>query len=271
VEGLQHRPDSEVLIGPDFRPFYPKDQGKDLGVTISPDGRWVYVTAETSNTVSVLDTATNEVAATFMVGPRPRDSAFSPDGRRAYVTTEFGRTAEVVDTSTHTVVRTIRVPGAGDVKPMGVVVSPDGGRLYVATGRADGVVVIDAESYEILATVPAGRRVWGLGLTPDGKKTLRGRRPLERRDGDRHRDPHGPQNHPGGRRAVGRRRRALSRASVCRREASARAIGSSSLCSLCLLCVLRVDRPLINTEDTEEAQSNCVRCQVEAAACARHS
>jgi lanthanide-dependent methanol dehydrogenase len=32
-------PDAEVLIGPEFRPFYPSDQGKDLGVhTWNPDG-----------------------------------------------------------------------------------------------------------------------------------------------------------------------------------------------------------------------------------------
>lgn len=40
------------------------------GVTISPDGRWVYVTAETSNTVSVIDTKTNQVITTLLVGAR---------------------------------------------------------------------------------------------------------------------------------------------------------------------------------------------------------
>ncbi|MFN2476981.1 MAG: methanol/ethanol family PQQ-dependent dehydrogenase [Chthoniobacterales bacterium] len=33
-------PDSDVLIGPDFKPFYQKDQGKDLGVTTWPPNRW---------------------------------------------------------------------------------------------------------------------------------------------------------------------------------------------------------------------------------------
>jgi YVTN family beta-propeller protein len=32
------------------------------------------------------------------------------------------------------------------------------------------VVVFDAESHEVLATVPTGQRVWGLAVTPDGKK-----------------------------------------------------------------------------------------------------
>ncbi len=33
-------PDSDVLIGPDFRPFYPSDKGKDLGVTTWPPDHW---------------------------------------------------------------------------------------------------------------------------------------------------------------------------------------------------------------------------------------
>ena len=33
-------PDSDVLIGPDFKPFYEKEKGKDLGVTTWPPNRW---------------------------------------------------------------------------------------------------------------------------------------------------------------------------------------------------------------------------------------
>jgi lanthanide-dependent methanol dehydrogenase len=33
-------PDSEVLIGPNFKPFYPKDQGTDLGVKTWPPDAW---------------------------------------------------------------------------------------------------------------------------------------------------------------------------------------------------------------------------------------
>lgn len=33
-------PDADVLIGPRFKPFYPQDQGKDLGVTTWPRDHW---------------------------------------------------------------------------------------------------------------------------------------------------------------------------------------------------------------------------------------
>jgi YVTN family beta-propeller protein len=40
-------------------------------VTVSPDGTHAYVTNEGSNTVSVIDTATNTVTAAFAVGTKP--------------------------------------------------------------------------------------------------------------------------------------------------------------------------------------------------------
>ena len=33
-------PDADALIGPDFKPFYPKDQGKDLGINTWTPGQW---------------------------------------------------------------------------------------------------------------------------------------------------------------------------------------------------------------------------------------
>lgn len=58
---------------------------------MSPNGRWVYVTSESSSTVSVIDTLTNKLKTTFPVGARPRAAAFTPDGLRAFVTAENGR------------------------------------------------------------------------------------------------------------------------------------------------------------------------------------
>jgi hypothetical protein len=33
-------PDADVLIGPNFHPYYPQDQGKDLGVSSWPSDAW---------------------------------------------------------------------------------------------------------------------------------------------------------------------------------------------------------------------------------------
>ena len=40
LDGFNSGPDSEALIGPDFKAFYAKDQGKDLGVKTWTPGQW---------------------------------------------------------------------------------------------------------------------------------------------------------------------------------------------------------------------------------------
>ncbi|WP_406381587.1 YncE family protein [Streptomyces sp. NBC_01618] len=67
------------------------------GVGLSPDGRSLYVTNGSSNTVSVIDTRTNRVAATIPVGKSPVSVALSRNGGRAYVANAL----TVIDSTSH--------------------------------------------------------------------------------------------------------------------------------------------------------------------------
>jgi YVTN family beta-propeller protein len=78
------------------------------------------VTAETSNTVSVIDARANRVTTNILADQRPRATAFSPDGTRAYVTNEVSGTVVVVDVRTHTVLRSVEIE-RGEGKPVGIV------------------------------------------------------------------------------------------------------------------------------------------------------
>jgi len=53
---------------------------------------------------------------------------------------------------------------------MGSAASPDGKRIYVSNGRGGTVSVIDVTTDSVIATVPVGKRPWGIALTPDGRK-----------------------------------------------------------------------------------------------------
>ncbi len=78
------------------------------GVTVSPDGRRVYVTDNVSNgTVSVIDTATDAVVATVPVGNSPTGVAISPDGGEAYVANFGSNNISVIDTATDMLVTTV--------------------------------------------------------------------------------------------------------------------------------------------------------------------
>src|SRR5260221_8192973 len=68
-----------------------------------------YITNQRSNTVSVVDTATNMVSATILVGITPFGVAVSPDGTKVYVTNAFSNTVSVIDPATNTVIATIPV------------------------------------------------------------------------------------------------------------------------------------------------------------------
>jgi YVTN family beta-propeller protein len=49
----------------------------------SPDGRWLFVSAEEGAQVDVIDVARKAVAGSVPVGRRPRGIAFAPDGHTA--------------------------------------------------------------------------------------------------------------------------------------------------------------------------------------------
>src|SRR5262245_18273256 len=58
---------------------------KPAEVVAKPAGFKIYVTNENSGDVSVIDSNTNEVVSTIMVGKRPRGIHVSPDKKTLYV------------------------------------------------------------------------------------------------------------------------------------------------------------------------------------------
>src|SRR5215470_12722521 len=94
-----------------------------------------YITNQNSNTVSVIDTATDMVIATIPVGLSPFGVAVSPDGTKVYATSSDVNTVSVIDTATNIVIATI----PGGIFPFGVAVTPDGSKVYVTNSLYPGV------------------------------------------------------------------------------------------------------------------------------------
>ena len=96
-----------------------------------------------SNSVSVINTATDTVTATIHVGCNPDAIAVTPGGTRAYVA-NYGQTncgpssASVISTATNHVTTTIR----GLCGPYGVAASPDGTHIYVTNNMSPGTVSV---------------------------------------------------------------------------------------------------------------------------------
>ena len=94
--------------------------------SITPDGTEVYVSNMGSNTVSVIETATNTVTDTVPVCSQPDALAASPDGSRIFVGCHGGDVHQI-DTATKAV--SVIVTGA-PVRDLAI--TPDGQKIYLA-------------------------------------------------------------------------------------------------------------------------------------------
>ncbi|ALK06475.1 MAG: cell surface protein [Methanosarcina sp. 795] len=134
-------------------------------------GPFAYIANSGDNTVSVIDTATNNVTAIIPVGNYTMGVAVSPDGKKVYVTNFFDSTISVIDAAKNKVTATIPVGNA----PRGVAISPDGKKVYVphtdvGAPSNNMIFIIDTATNEVEATVLVGVVPFGVAVTPDGKK-----------------------------------------------------------------------------------------------------
>ena len=129
-------------------------------------GPMAYITNGLSETVSVIDTASNIVVATVHVGSGPIGVAVNPGGTRVYVANLTSNSLSVIDTATNTVSTSVALSGS----PLGVAVNPSGTRVYVTTVFSNNVSVIDTGTNTVVATVPTGTTPGGIAVNPSGTR-----------------------------------------------------------------------------------------------------
>ncbi len=132
---------------------------------LTRDGRYALATHPNGGTLSVLDLATFQVAATVRTGPLPNYAAASPDGTRIYVSNAGNNTVSEVDTE-RWIVRRNFVTGES---PEHMVLSRDGTRLYVANADGGTVAELAVEAGTLTRTFEIGGLLHGLDLSEDGK------------------------------------------------------------------------------------------------------
>jgi YVTN family beta-propeller protein len=125
---------------------------------------FAYVTNISGNNVSVIDTATNTLAATVPVGSFPIDAAVHPEGTFVYVVNTVGNSVSVIDTATNTVTATVPV----GTDPFGVAVHPAGTFVYVTNINNDYVSVIDTATNTVTTNIQVGSNYRGITVHPAG-------------------------------------------------------------------------------------------------------
>jgi DNA-binding beta-propeller fold protein YncE len=102
------------------------------GITVSPDGKVVYVVGLDNNVVTRLDASTGQVLGTFTIPSSvlsvAAGIALSPDGKTLYMAGDLSLNVLRVDASTGGVLGNFAAPGG----PQQIAVSPDGKTLYVS-------------------------------------------------------------------------------------------------------------------------------------------
>src|SRR6266478_4146409 len=149
-------------------------QFSPLGVAISPNGQFAYVTNTGAicdlcsfnqpPSVSVIDTTTYSVVATIPVGQYPAGVAVTPNGAFAYVANFNSNSVSVIDTATNTVTATV---GVG-INPLSVAITPNGAFAYVTNYTSASVSVISTTTNTVVATVTVGCGPTSLAITSNG-------------------------------------------------------------------------------------------------------
>lgn len=153
------------------------DQGKQVasiasgheteGLEFSPDGKYLLVTNEGDDTVTIYNLpAYTELRTvnTRQYGDRPRGIKRLPDGSGYVVSLEFSDKLLVLDRGFNV---TREVPTAGG--PYGMAFSPDGSKLFVAAAKAGLIQAFDAKTYAHLADIKVGKRCWHFSFTQDAR------------------------------------------------------------------------------------------------------
>lgn len=140
-------------------------RGVSDGLAVDPAHDAVYVVNAAHDSLTVIDTTTNEVEATIAVGDEPFRVAVDPAIDRAYVSNYLSSSVSVIDTTTHTVLRTI----TGFNNPRDLAVDPSTHLLYVTNymGNQDLVVVDPTTPGAPLTRTPIlESRPWAVDVDP---------------------------------------------------------------------------------------------------------
>jgi PQQ-dependent catabolism-associated beta-propeller protein len=138
---------------------------------ISPDGRWIVNTSETTSMAHFIDNETHQVVANVLVDSRPRHAEWTSDGAQVWVSAEVGGTVTVIDSAKREAIKRITFEIAGvpqeSIQPVGIVITRDRKLAFVALGPANRVAVIDAQTFEVKRYLLVGQRVWNLAFSAD--------------------------------------------------------------------------------------------------------
>ncbi len=116
------------------------------GLGFSPDGKTLAVVSVGSNSVTLIDTATNKVKGTVYVGRSPHEPFFTPNGRELWVTVRGENYVSVIDPTQLKETKRIELANGPGMTMFG----PDGKYAFVCSSFTPELAVVEVASHKIV-------------------------------------------------------------------------------------------------------------------------
>src|SRR5580765_5404128 len=119
------------------------------GIGFSPDHRTIAVVSIGSNSVTLIDTATNKIKGVVYIGRSPHEAFFTPDGKELWVVVRGEDYVSVIDPVKMKEIRRVQTANG----PGMVLFRPDGRYAFVPSSFTPELDVVDTQSYQVVARV----------------------------------------------------------------------------------------------------------------------
>jgi serine/threonine-protein kinase len=134
------------------------------GVCLQADGKRLFVTVETDQTLRIIDTATQQTVGTVKVSGRPNQCATTPDGKYVAVPIRDGDRVDVVDVAQQKVTKNLPIK-----EPHNALNAGSNRYIYVSSMGSHEIDLIDLEKMDFAEHIPAGGRPRPYTVSADGK------------------------------------------------------------------------------------------------------
>lgn len=146
--------------------FINADYYSPFNMIAAPDGKTLYVIAQDTDELIIIDLDQNKVVDKISVGQHPHSVIIDKSQRYVYVSNQWSDTVSIIDLSSSAVVDTLQT-GNG---PSGLSFSADEKFIYVVNTFGSDVSVIELATNKERKRLGTGNDPTGTALSPDGKQ-----------------------------------------------------------------------------------------------------
>jgi YVTN family beta-propeller protein len=133
------------------------------GVCLQADGKRLFATVETDQTLRIIDTASQQTIATVKVSGRPNQCAATPDGKYVAVPIRDKDSVDIIDVKQGKIVKNLPIK-----EPHNALNTGSNRYIYVSSMGSHEIDLIDLEKMDFAAHIPAGGRPRPYVVSSDG-------------------------------------------------------------------------------------------------------